>query len=321
MKKICGFLLASMLLTQANAYFVDQHVNYQEELNVLRSFDIDSRYLRNKEFLEVKNAESKAYKKHLLRAVNEEYSNLVVLQDILKDQNVPTDMLYLAVIESGLKANSISKSGAAGIWQLVPSTARALGLKVGKGIDERLDPVASTKAAAKYLTKLKKEFGKWYLAILAYNCGDGALKKAIAKAGTDDIRVLLDPNKKYLGLETRSFLRKILITAQMGNDLNHIIDTDTKLFNNPNDMNIAKVNPVVLEPKTISKPTKKVTTKIVRNDKKITKALKNTKYKAKKGETLLTIANKFSVPLKDLMKANDKKTLKVATGEGLVIPR
>lgn len=321
MKKLCGILLAFVLASSANAYFVDHHTNYQEELNILSSFDIDSSYLRNKEFLQVKNAEGKAYKKHLLRAVNEEYNNLVVLQDILKDQNVPTDMIYLAVIESGLKTNSVSKSGAAGIWQLVPSTARALGLKVGKGVDERLDPVASTKAAAKYLAKMKKDFGKWYLAILAYNCGDGALKKAIAKAGTDDIRVLLDPNKKYLGLETRSFLRKILITAQMGNDLNLIIDTDTKLFNNPNDMNIAKVNPVVLEPKSITKPTKKVTTKIVRNDKKITKALKNTKYKAKKGETLLTIANKFSVPLKDLMKANDKKTLKVATGEGLVIPR
>ena len=314
MKKLCGILLAFVLASSANAYFVDHHTNYQDELNILNSFDIEPDFLKNKEFLQVKGAEAKAYKNHLLKAINEQYNNMVVLQDILKKQNVPAEILYLAVIESGLNARATSRSGAAGIWQLVPSTARGLGLKVGNSIDERRDPVASTKAAIKYLTSLKKDFGKWYLAVLAYNCGDGALKKAIARAGSDDPKVLLDPNKKYLSLETRSFLRKILITAQIGTDLNQIIDSDSKLFNIPNDVNIAKMIP--------TKQNKIVNTKIEKSDKIVTKNLKKPKnYKAKQGETLLTIANKFSVPLKDLMKANDKKTLKVAAGEGLVIPR
>lgn len=314
MKKLCGILLAFMLASSANAYFVDHHANYQNELNILNSFDIEPNFLKNKEFLQIKAAEAKAYKDHLLKAVNEQYRNMVVLQDILKKQKLPAEILYLAVIESGLNAGATSRSGAAGIWQLVPSTARSLGLKVGNGIDERRDPIASTKAAIKYLTRLKKDFGKWYLALLAYNCGDGALKKAIARAGSDDPRVLLDPNKKYLGLETRSFLRKILITAQIGTDLNQIIDSDSKLFNIPNDANIAKITPV--------KQSKIVNTKIEKSDKIVRKSLKKPKnYKAKKDETLLIIANKFSVPLKDLMKANDKKTLKVAAGEGLVIPR
>ena len=109
-------------------------------------------------------------------------------------------------------------------------------------VDERLDPLKSTKAAAKYLSELKEQFGKWYLALIAYNCGDGALRKAIARAGSDDIKDLLDPNKKFVGLETRNFLRKIIITAQIANDLNQIMVSDPRLFNNPKDINIAKIN-------------------------------------------------------------------------------
>ena len=242
MKFLSSLLLACALCGTASAYFVEHHIDYQKDINVLRNLDISSNYIKDLNFVKTKISESKAYKKHLLKAINEQYDNIVILQNILKEQNVPTEILYLAVIESGLKNNSKSRMGAAGIWQFMPRTAKAMGLRVDSKVDERLDPLKSTKAAAKYLSELKEQFGKWYLALIAYNCGDGALRKAIARAGSDDIKDLLDPNKKFVGLETRNFLRKIIITAQIANDLNQIMGSDPRLFNNPNDINIAKIN-------------------------------------------------------------------------------
>ena len=68
------------------------------------------------------------------------------------------------------------------MWQFMEQTARLHGLKVGQYVDERKDPVESTIAATTYLRTLKGQFGKWYLAAMAYNCGDGALKKSYTKS-------------------------------------------------------------------------------------------------------------------------------------------
>lgn len=303
MKILSSLIVAACLYSSANAYFLE-HRNYQNDLNILGSLDIESNYLKDKHFVNIKNTESKSFKKHLMRAVNEQYESIVLLQDELKKQRVPKEILYLAVVESGLKNTSKSGKGAAGIWQLMPSTAKALGLRVDKAVDERMDPVASTRAAAKYLLKLKDQFGKWYLALLAYNCGDGALKKAIAKAGSDDLKVLLDPEKKYLGAETRNFLQKIVLTAQIASDLDNIFSHDMKIFNNPNDAKLANINM-----KNFTLASKVEQRKNVQN------------YKVKKGESLLSIARKFDVPLRDLMRANDKKKPQALVGENLVIPR
>jgi membrane-bound lytic murein transglycosylase D len=98
------------------------------------------------------------------------------------------------------------------------ATAKHYNLDVCNSYDERCDPVSSTAAAINYLNKLYAQFGKWYLAAIAYNCGEGRLKKAILKAGSDELGILTNESAKYLPKETRNYIRKILLIAMIGEE-------------------------------------------------------------------------------------------------------
>lgn len=294
-------LLIFFAQDMAFAYF-NERIDYAKEINILKNLDIDPHYIKDPDFLRLKQQQGLEYKKHLMRAIKEQYGNIVLIQEALKDEELPDEILYLAVVESGLRNKATSRQGAAGIWQLIPRTAKTMGLKVQGNIDERRDPVASTKAAAKYLKMLNEKFGKWYLAVLAYNCGEGALRRAIARAGSDELHVLLNPNKRYLSLETRNFVRKIIITAQIAKDLNQVMSADYRLFNNPNISNDALKNEAIKNATTLA-----------------LKGLKN--YKVKKGDTLMAISRKFRTSIKALMIANDIQNTSLTTGANLVIPK
>ena len=99
----------------------------------------------------------------------------------------------------------------------------------------------ATHAAIDYLERLKDRFGKWYLAILAYNAGEGKLSKAIKLAGSDDIMVLLNPKKKYLSLESRDYLRKIIMMAYVANDSDFLISKDSSMLNSATYIGIKRV--------------------------------------------------------------------------------
>jgi len=103
-----------------------------------------------------------------------------VIEPILKLYGIPEDFKYIPLVESGLCAG-VSPKGAAGIWQFMPGTARTYGLKVGKGIDERMNVRKSTIAACKYIKELYGEFNSWTLAAAAYNNGEIKLQKQIKK--------------------------------------------------------------------------------------------------------------------------------------------
>ncbi len=107
------------------------------------------------------------------------------IEKILAENNMPDDLKYLAVAESGLD-NVTSPAGAKGYWQFMSGTGREYGLIINSEIDERFHLEKSTRAACKYLKKLKEEFGSWSYAALAYNMGGPRLKKNIAsqKANT-----------------------------------------------------------------------------------------------------------------------------------------
>ncbi|MEO6219532.1 MAG: lytic transglycosylase domain-containing protein, partial [Ginsengibacter sp.] len=109
------------------------------------------------------------------------YFNLMDI--ILAQHGIPIELKYLAVIESGLKFNALSWAGALGPWAFMPSAARQYGLRIGRGVDERLDYYKSTHAAASYLTDLYLKYGDWLLVVAAYNCGPGNVDKAIRKSG------------------------------------------------------------------------------------------------------------------------------------------
>lgn len=209
--------------------FTPEH--YTQQAQILRNLDIEPNYLSDMFFLEFKESSIDMHSKTLVDTMREFYKLTPMIRKILEKEDIPQEFLYLAVVESGLKAHSVSRTKAVGVWQFMKPTAQTLGLRVDPYVDERRDLVKSTYAAIAYLKKLKEQFGKWYLAILAYNCGDGKLRQAIKKAKSDDLKVLLDPEKKYLPLETRIFIRKILTMAFVANNNDFLISEDSSLLN------------------------------------------------------------------------------------------
>lgn len=191
---------------------------HKSQLEVLRNLDIESNFIADINFSLSKDELKALHSKTLIRVSDEYYEFVPMVLRIIKEQDLPDEFLYLAMIESGFKMNARSRVKAVGIWQFMEPTARELGLKIDAYVDERKDPFKSSQAAANYLKGLKQEFGKWYLAILAYNCGSGKLSRAIKQAGSDELSVLLDADKKYLPLETRNFIRKILVLAFEANN-------------------------------------------------------------------------------------------------------
>lgn len=123
---------------------------------------------------------------------------------ILKSYGVPEDFKYIAVVESSLNPKTTSHKGAGGYWQFMPATARLYGLKVNGSVDERLDLIKSTHAAAKYLKSLHKEFGDWTLAAAAYNVGGGSLRSSLRRQNKDSYYDL------KLNSETAAYVYKII---------------------------------------------------------------------------------------------------------------
>jgi membrane-bound lytic murein transglycosylase D len=130
----------------------------------------------------------------------------------LRDQGVPEDLIWVSLVESGFDPMARSPAGAAGLWQLMPESARAWGLVVDRWIDERLDPDRSTDAAARHLADLYRRFNGWELALAAYNMGSGGLVSAIRKYNTNDYWQLC---KLEAGIpwETTLYVPKIVAMA------------------------------------------------------------------------------------------------------------
>lgn len=186
---------------------------YKNQIEVLRKLDIESNYISDLVFVESKSNIKRVHSKTLSVSASEFYEFIPSIRKIIKENDLPKEFLYLAIVESGLKMQSTSRVRATGIWQFMERTARSFDLRIDEFVDERKDPFKSTLAAANYLKELRAEFGKWYLAILAYNCGSGRLRQGIKEAQSDDLAVLLDENKGYLPQETRLFIKKILTLA------------------------------------------------------------------------------------------------------------
>ena len=106
-----------------------------------------------------------------------------MIEEELLKAGLPVELRALAIIESALVPTAISRAGAAGLWQFMPTTGKSYGLEVNTMIDERMDPVKSTRAACKYLKVLYNMYNDWSLALAAYNCGPGNVNKALARAG------------------------------------------------------------------------------------------------------------------------------------------
>jgi membrane-bound lytic murein transglycosylase D len=131
-----------------------------------------------------------------------------MIAQVLQDAGLPQELAYLALIESNFQPHAVSPSGAVGLWQFIPQTARRFGLRIDSWVDERRDPVKSTRAAAAYLKELHARFGRWYLATAAYNAGQGAIHRAMKDSGAKDFWSL--SAKAKLSDETRNFVPKFV---------------------------------------------------------------------------------------------------------------
>lgn len=161
------------------------------------------------------NASDRKQFKHI---VTSQSHNAYLVKSEVDNIEAPEFLLYLAMVESHLKNTVTSGASAGGMWQLMPATAKNFGLRVDSAVDERRDPAASTDAAFSYILHLKQNFGKWYLALMAYNCGDQKLKNAIAATGSDDLDRLL--KSSALPNETKNFIKRIIKYAYIAQNEN-----------------------------------------------------------------------------------------------------
>ena len=137
---------------------------------------------------------------------------------VLARHGLPRDLFYLAMIESGFESTAKSRVGAGGVWQFMPSAARAYGLEVSYWIDGRRDPERAADAAARYLKDLYVRFGSWYLVFASYNAGYGAVLRSITNYNTNDYWELCK-HESGLPWESSLYVPKILAAAIVGRNL------------------------------------------------------------------------------------------------------
>ncbi len=233
-------LLLLPIFLSANLTYV---FNHNKEVALLESFDIEASFLYDPIMNKMKSRNYTIYQnKHFFKAMDKAYIFIPAIKSILAKHGVPAEFLYLAMAESNFSTQAYSKKRAAGLWQFMPTTAKRYGLKVDEYVDERRDLLKSTEAAAKYLSHLYKRFGKWYLAAIAYNCGGGRLNKAIKRAGSDELSVLLNSKKRYIPKESRYYIRKIVALAMTGQDEKFLMHSEYEhLLNRANAYSISTV--------------------------------------------------------------------------------
>lgn len=141
---------------------------------------------------------------------------LDIMGDIFRKEGVPDDLIYLSLIESGFNPVALSRMKASGPWQFMEGTGRRYGLDVDWWVDERRDPVKSAEAAARHLRDLYEVFGSWDLAMAAYNAGEGKIRKAVSRTGTDDFWKI--QQTRHIRAETKEYVPRFVAASLIAQD-------------------------------------------------------------------------------------------------------
>jgi membrane-bound lytic murein transglycosylase D len=169
-------------------------------MNNAMPFELNDRIFSFIQYFTVRNRD---YTKMVL-ARKEKFFPL--FEETMLKHDMPTEIQYLAIVESGLDPQIRSRVGAMGLWQFMPATGRMYGMQVNADVDDRMDPELATDAAAKYLKSLYRMFGDWEVAMAAYNCGPGNVRKAIRRSGG---KKTFWEIYNYLPRETRSYVPQV----------------------------------------------------------------------------------------------------------------
>ncbi|MFH1020653.1 MAG: transglycosylase SLT domain-containing protein, partial [Pseudomonadota bacterium] len=141
---------------------------------------------------------------------------LPMIKEEFTKAGLPLDLAYLPMIESGFNTTVSSRASAVGTWQFMRATGQSYGLTVNNYVDERRDPVKSTKAAAAYLANLYKQFDSWHLAVAAYNAGEGRIKRAMKQSDTDDFWEIAQ--SQYIHSETKLYVPQLIAAIMIAKD-------------------------------------------------------------------------------------------------------
>lgn len=186
----------------------------QSDLQILEDLDIKSSFITDYKL-------QKTYERYLIKRNSKYYvkklnaASLFVprVKDILRQENIPDVFIFMAMAESDFTIDAKSRVKATGLWQFMNGTGKRYGLRNDLYVDERMDLVKSTHAASQYLKRLNKMFGKWYLAAIAYNCGEGRLIEGITRATIDlyveqNPKMAKSPKIKEFRKTIRAYQRK-----------------------------------------------------------------------------------------------------------------
>ena len=212
--KIYKILILSLLLTLSlHSDIKGDFPSYQYVFNEL---GVDENYIYDRDFQKFVYQNRQKYTRRFKNAVNRGALVIPTMRELMYQMDISPLFIYLSMVESAFKTEAKSTSAAGGLWQFMPTSGREQHLRIDSFIDERYDPIKSTRAAVDYLYKIRGGLDKWYLAAMAYNCGQGCVQRAVKKAGTKHLSTLLDPRRAYLRTETRKYIKKILLFALIG---------------------------------------------------------------------------------------------------------
>lgn len=167
----------------------------KNDLEVLDKLGLESSFIFDSELIDVyKKYSTKKSISYYRNILNKSSLNAQIVRTEIENENLPEAVFFIPMLESSFINQTKGKSTPAGLWQIMPNTAKHLKLRNDQFIDERLDLLKSTDAASSYLKRYYKKFDKWYLAILSYNCGEGKVIEAMTRASLDRY-IELNPNK------------------------------------------------------------------------------------------------------------------------------
>jgi len=271
-----------------------------------------------------------------------------MISQVLKEEGVPQDLIYLAQAESAFQPLALSRAGARGIWQFVQWRGNEYGLKRSWWVDERMDPEKATRAAAQHLRDLYELYGDWYLAMAAYNCGPGNVQKGIERTGYADFWELYKRN--VLPKQTMNYVPIILALTLIAKDAAHYgisvepeqpVETDTLKLGRPIDLRlVAETIDVDVETlRTLNPSLLRMTTPddagfVLRLPKGASerfsaeiadippdKWVSWRRHRVEAGETLSSIAKKYRVTPVSIAEANSlERGASLEPGEKLIIP-